>query len=243
MTPEEINSAFLWPTAEELPQRQIGSPLYKHDPLLAQLENLVTGGIAWTPILGSTKRTESEVKLTEWLGDQMRQKSRFDAQMDVSFPVELTLDDFPLVADRQASRIVTTSRNIAYLIDRKDHFLAALARAFGDGQAARAEALLSGNLGVFVYVTNSVESGGRAFSGDPFTGQGAAYSRIFAHDLLGRRVLYFVAYYPHQLYSQLFTRTGAAPNNKGVKMLREQASLIVTTGGVLIEPQDWRLVR
>ena len=97
-------------------------------------------------------------------------------------------------------------------------------------------------LGVVLYVCNSVESGGRGFSGDPFTGQAAAYSRIFAYDLYGQRVLNFVTYYPHQLYSQLFTRNGELPQNKGVRMLRSQATLIVTCGGHLVDPQRWRII-
>lgn len=242
MKPDDINKAFIWPKAESLKQQQYGSSLYKADPLLAQLEKLITQRKAWAPITGSTKRTEPANKLKDWFSKQHTQKRQVDLSLRTSLKVFLRLKDFPVVPEHPEKRIISTSKNIAYLIDNSSDFLSSLTSAFGAITKRKAESLLKTNLGVFVYISNSVESGGRAFSGDPFTGQAAAYSRIFAHDLFGNRVLNYVSYYPHQLYSQFYSRNGTIPENKGVRLLRSQATLIIACGGILISPADWRIL-
>lgn len=241
---EHINKSFLWTKARDLPNAQSGSQLYKHDALLICLEQLITDKRAWGPIEGTTKRTESEVKLRSWLHDQNTKCQSLQQLADFrhNYGVELDLSDFPENTRTANTRVVTTSPNIAYLLDDTNDFIQALNQAFGAKSGQVSATVLNEKIGTFVYVTNSVESGGRAFSGDPFTGQVAAYSRIFAHDLLGNRVLNFVAYYPHQLYSQFYTARGVIPNNKGVKMLRSQATLIVSCGGILLEPREWKII-
>lgn len=241
---EHINQEFIWTKAHDLQNRQSGSQLYKYDALLIRLEQLITDKRAWGPIEGTTKRTEKEQKLRTWLDDQnskCRSLQRL-ADFDHNYGVELKLSDFPENTRTANTRVVTTSPNIAYLLDDTNDFIQALSQAFGAKSGQISATVLNEKIGTFVYVTNSVESGGRAFSGDPFTGQVAAYSRIFAHDLLGNRVLNFVAYYPHQLYSQFYTARGVIPNNKGVKMLRSQATLIVSCGGILLEPREWKII-
>ena len=242
MRPEQINTAFLWPKTSELGARQEGKPLFKEDPLLKGLEDLISHKKAWAPILGSTKRTEPSDKLTNWIDAQREKKKLFDRAANISFSADIDLHDFPQIPERTGNRVISTSRNIAYLVDYCSDFLDVLEKSFGIDCRRKAASVLSNELGVFVYVSNSVESGGRAFSGDPFTGQAAAYSRIFAHDMLGERVLSFVAYFPHQLYSQFFTQTGGIPKNKGVKMHTSQSTLIITCGGILIEPRGWKVI-
>jgi hypothetical protein len=241
---EHINKAFLWPKARDFKNGQTASHLYKHDALLVSLEQLVTDKRAWGPIKGTTKRTESEQKLRDWLQRQNLKCLSLQQLPDFhhDYGVELSLSDFPENTRTANTRVVTTSPNIAYLLDDTGDFTQSLSQAFGAKSGQISARVLSEEIGTFVYVTNSVESGGRAFSGDPFTGQVAAYSRIFAHDLLGNRVLNFVAYYPHQLYSQFYTARGLIPNNKGVKMLRSQATLIVSCGGILLEPREWKII-
>lgn len=241
---EHINQAFIWTKAHDLQNGQSGNQLYKHDALLIRLEQLITDKRAWGPIEGTTKRTEKEQKLRTWLDDQNLKCRSLQRLEDFhrNYGVELSLSDFPENARTPNTRVVTTSSNIAYLLDDTRDLIQALSEAFGANSGQASARVLNEKIGTFVYVTNSVESGGRAFSGDPFTGQVAAYSRIFAHDLLGNRVLNFVPYYPHQLYSQFYTARGTIPNNKGVKMLRSQASLIVSCGGVLLEPSEWKII-
>jgi hypothetical protein len=91
-------------------------------------------------------------------------------------------------------------------------------------------------------VTNSVESGGRAFSGDPFTGQVTAYIKIFATDVYNRKTHNSVLYYPHQLYSQIFEADGRTRDNKGIKMLHQLADALVFAGGVIVNPKDWSVL-
>jgi hypothetical protein len=239
MNQEEINAAFIWPNADQITQE--GSALYKHDPLLILFENLITQGKAWAPISGSTKRTEPNEKLIVWLSEQNSKKNSVLRGLGVKYQENIELNNFPFDEEKPAKRVITTSKNIAYIIDKADYFLECLRMAFGEKSYQSAKAIVSVNIGVFVYLTNSVESGGRAFSGDPFTGQAAAYSRIFAHDLLGKQVLNYVAYYPHQLFTQFFKRNGHMPENKGVKMLRSQADLIISYKGVIIEPKQWEV--
>lgn len=239
---DEIVKQFLWSRACDLPRRTAGHALYKHDPLLLLLEGLIEQQRAWGPTIGTTKRVEPEAKLSRWINAQNQKKVAICRlpQFSQDFQVRLDLADFP--ENTQGTRIVTTSTNTSYLIDDTADFVQVIRQAFGNEAAIRAANIIDSAIPTFLYVTNSVESGGRAFSGDPFTGQLAAYSRIFAHDLAGQRVLNFVAYYPHQLYSQFFTSTGDILNNKGVRVLRSQATLIVTCGGVMLEPSEWKLL-
>jgi hypothetical protein len=242
MRPEEINTAFLWPKASRVQVQSEGKGLFKEDSLLDKLESLVLQQKAWSSTVGTTIRSERSDKLTKWLNEQRNRKVRLDQRLGRGFDVSLELEDFPCNLDSPHSRVVTTSRRITYLIDEYEDFLSAVEAAFRSQALSRATQLLRPDLGVFVYLTNSVESRGRAFSGDPFTGQAAAFSRIFTRDLLGSQKLNFVAYYPHQLYSQFFTSAGTVPNNKGVRMLSSQANLLITCGGIMIDPKRWRIV-
>ncbi len=242
MRPESLLEEFLWPKANTLPSGQQAKPLYKADPLLAGIEQLIATKKAWSPISGSTKRTEPNEKLERWFNAQHAHKQQVDRRLSVSLRAPLALSDFPMVPNRSGRRVISTSKRIVYLIDQAGDFLDVFGDAFGISLKEKATTALNQKLGIVLYVCNSVESGGRGFSGDPFTGQAAAYSRIFAYDLYGQRVLNFVTYYPHQLYSQLFTRNGELPQNKGVRMLRSQATLIVTCGGHLVDPQRWRII-
>lgn len=239
MKSEEVLAAFSWPTATEIGHGR-AQGLHKHDALLARVEQLVEGGEAWAPINGSTKRCETELKLTQWIGAQNARKLQFDGREGRVRPASLELSQFP--ESEPGKRVITTARNIAYLIDSSSAFLGAVRGAFGDVAFEAAAQQLDPDIGVFLYVTNSIESGGRAFSGDPFTGQAAAYSWIFARDFVGNSARNFVGYYPHQLYSQFFTAAGGKPSNKGVNMLSANAKLIITCSGVMLEPISWKLV-
>jgi hypothetical protein len=243
MDPKSINENFLWPNATDLPSAAYSeSELYKFDPLLSGVEDLVSQRKAWPPITGTTRRTEKTKKLEKWIGKQENHKNEVDASLGTSNLASLEIDDFPSDSDSPKKRTVTIARNIAYLIDECGPFLSCIENAFGAHAKASAESVLDTDIGVFLYVTNSVTSNGRAFKGDPFTGQGAAYSRIFTVDLLNNKVRNFVCYYPHQLYSQFYYKSGAIPRAKGVLMLRSQAELLMTAGGVMINPEPWKII-
>lgn len=239
MKSEEILSAFRWPKAADVTDKR-ATPLHKHDELLLRVEQLIDDGKAWAPIDGSTKRCESDLKLIGWIDAQNAKKARFDAREGKQRTAELALEQFP--APEPGKRVITTARNIAYLIDSASVFLDAVGGAFGATARDAASSCLDPSIGVFLYVTNSIEAGGRAFSGDPFTGQAAAYAWIFARDFEGTPALNFVGYYPHQLYSQFFTAAGTKPSNKGVNMLSANARLLITCSGVMLEPTAWKLV-
>lgn len=239
MKSEEILSAFYWPKAIDVDDKQ-ATPLHKHDELLSRIERLIDQGKAWAPINGSTKRCESDEKLTKWIAAQNATKATFDAKTGTQRSASLALNQFPV--SEPGKRVITTARNIAYIVDSTDVFVEVVGEAFGAAAMEAARRCLDPNIGVFLYVTNSIEAGGRAFSGDPFTGQAAAYSWIFARDFEGTPTLNFVGYYPHQLYSQFFTAIGAKLNNKGVKMLSANARLLITCSGVMLEPSSWKLV-
>jgi len=243
MDPKSINEAFLWPNATNLPSNAYSeSELYKFDPLLSGVEDLVSQRRAWPPITGTTRRTEKTKKLEKWIEKQESHKDEVDSSLGTSGLASLKVDDFPVDSSSPKKRTVTIARNIAYLIDDCRPFLSCIENAFGSKAKTSAESVLDTDIGVFLYVTNSVTNNGRAFKGDPFTGQGAAYSRIFTVDLLNNKVRNFVCYYPHQLYSQFYYKSGAIPRAKGVLMLRSQAELLMTSGGVMINPKPWKII-
>ena len=219
-----------------------GESLYKKDSLLANVENLVSNRRAWTPIRRSrkTKRTEPETKLVKWIQEQMARMRKFESLRRESLGAMLSADEFPI--DTSGKRVIATSRRILYLIDSTEDFLHCMGQAFGPQVEAKARTTLSTDIPAFIFVTNSVESGGRAFSGDPFTGQVAAFSMIFGYNLVGERERNVITYYPHQLYSQFFTIQGKRPNNKGANVLQSQVDLVITSKGVLIEPKSWTIL-
>ncbi len=243
MKDESINESFLWPDTDDVPGDAFKeSGLFKHDPLLYHVEGLISSGEAWPPISGTTKRTEKTEKIKSWINKQKSHKKSVDEELELKISSDLKLDDFPISGKDPEKRTVTTARNITYLIDTCQDFLACIENGFGSSARSSAESVLDTDIGVFLYVTNSLTDSGRAFKGDPFTGQAAAYSRIFPIDLLNNRVRNFVCYYPHQIYSQFFYKNGNTPRAKGVLMLRSQSNLLITSGGTMIDPKTWKIV-
>lgn len=240
MTLESIRSEFLWPLAKDLTILLQAEELYKSDPLLECIENLVGLRRAWTPTIGATKRTEPESKLREWLDEQTRNMRSVERLNHWSKNVSLRVQEFPLVS--KGKRIIGTARSILYLVDSTTDLLICIREAFGEGTKNKARAILDGALPVLVFISNSVESGGRAFGGDPFTGQVAAFSVIFCSDILGAKERNFVAYYPNQLYTQFFNANGRKVDNKGANVLQYQCDLIITAKGILMKPSEWRVL-
>ena len=240
MNVENLRSKFLWPLAKDTAIALKGQPLYKKDIFLQCVENLVDRRQAWAPIVGETKRTESESKLNEWVKEQTDKMRSLERLKNWNKGVSISLTEFPRVsADK---RILATSKSILHLIDSTDELISCLRAAFGTNIATATRQVLECSIPALLFVTNSVESGGRAFSGDPFTGQVAAFARIFCYDILGGKERNFIAYYPHQLYTQFFNSSGNKAENKGVNVLQSLADLIITAKGVLIYPPEWRVL-
>lgn len=240
---QDVRTAFLWPNAMELSGVSFQGTLYRSDKLVRQLERLVTEGHAWTPISGATKRTWSTSKIHGEIEAQNKHLLQL-IDSNVIRPVQpLSLADFPLDPTGDGdSRIIGTSSNILYLVDSSDDFIKCFSEAFSNESPESLSELLEEDIGAFVYISNSIEAGGRAFKGDPFTGQAAAYSRIFGWDITGQKERNFIAYYPNQLLSQFFTTAGFPPSAKGVKMLRQEATLIIANNGLCLLPQKWEVV-
>lgn len=239
MDESSVRKEFLWPLARDLRRPLAKLDLYKADPLLEQFEDLIGAGFGWRPVKGSTKRVESLAKRTTWLSEQRAHKTDLEEKGLMTRNVTLNTGSFPTTPNGR--RVITTSHSVLFLLDRTQDVLRSLRLAFGNKAERTCEVLMPKELPVLVFVSNSVESGGRAFSGDPFTGEVASYSRTFCYDITGTKVRWFLCYYPHQLYSQFFLNNGAKPSNKGVKILQSHADVIITAGGIVIEPKSWRL--
>ena len=142
----------------------------------------------------------------------------------------MKISDFPYTNDYRTLHHMTTAKNIVYLYDRwkdfKDSAIEAYPRLKGKLD------MIDDETPVFVYVSNSVKLG-RVF-GDPYTGQLAAYSTAFGKfDACPRAV---VAYFPHQVHSQVRDRRTCA-SNKGLTLMRELTDLIIFHGGVAADLQ------
>ncbi|MDG6919649.1 MAG: hypothetical protein JRN62_09500 [Nitrososphaerota archaeon] len=236
----EINSQFAWPLASKLKLQASDRSLYKQDDLLEHVEDLVLNWKAWCPTEGATKRVEPEEKITNWIREQMAHQALVARVLRASREVALRTGEFPRADD--STRVITTARSIVYLIDTTSGLIDCLSAGFGKSVASRASSVLDSEIPACLFVSNSIESGGRAFSGDPFTGQIAAFSRIMCHDMESAKIRNFVAYYPHQLYSQFFQRNGKIRENKGIKIIESNVDLVITAGGVLLGPRDWGLI-
>jgi len=240
ITAEGIRSEFVWPLAKDLAKPQRGQQLYKDDPFLRCVESLVDNRRAWLPIVGKTKRTEPEPKLAAWLVKQRDKMQSVEKLNHWSKNVTINVKEFPLAPN--SKRIIATAKSILYLIDSTNDLVECIGAAFGQNAKTESAGILDVSIPAVVFISNSVESGGRAFSGDPFTGQVSAFSRIFCSDIMGEKERNFVPYYPHQLYTQFFNKNGKKVANKGANILQSLADLIITAKGVLIEPSEWRVL-
>jgi hypothetical protein len=237
---DEAVANFVWPLAKAARQKKDKKALHKPDPLLESMEDLIVKGCAWCPIGGATVRSEPDRKLETWIDNQMSHMDSLRLLLKPSYDISFKLTEFP--RSSKGKRVITCSRTIAYLVDSTKDFVECLSSSFGIKTGKQATNLLNPDLALFLYVSNSIESGGRAFSGDPFTGQVAAYSKIMCYDLLNAKNRNFVVYYPHQLYSQFFSENGKRPDNKGVKIIQANVDLVITAKGVLLEPEGWSLL-
>jgi len=243
ITEQVVCDAFRWPLAKELSGKFFKGTLYRQDRLVERLEKLISEGRAWTPISGTTKRTLATTNINSEIDAQNAHLRRLLSSGNLTGVEPLDVDEFPLDPKGDGdSRIIATSSTILYLVDETTDFVKCFREAFPHQTADLVSRMLDKDIGTFAYISNSIDAGGRAFKGDPFTGQAAAYSRIFGWDMIGKRERNFVAYYPNQLISQFLSTSGSAPHAKGVKMLQREASVIIAHNGVCLHPEHWKVI-
>jgi hypothetical protein len=228
-----VRDVFSWRTGAEV--RQEPRPLYRPDAFLSGLEQLIEFGRAWAPIGGETKRTEPLQKVERWCELQNGYANLVENVTGHATTFRLSPDRFPR-DDSGDKVVIATGRRIVYLVDMTRDVLDIAERAWGRqlGEDCNPD------LPAFIYVTNSLEAGGRAFGGDPFTGQLAAYLRVFAYDVDNRMSHTAFAYYPNQLYTQIFLPNGRPKSNKGTRLIAQSGICrLLMAGGHAVAPHDW----
>jgi len=221
---------LVWPLTSGVPEdvleRQRGKDLIKHDVLAALLEADVTRSKCYilSNNAGSGKPTSRE-KVEGWINEQ---KALFDRRVKPAPPAafSMKISDFPRTD--QGNIHVTTSKNIVYLYDKWADLKAAIEAAY-PRLHGKLNAIPDGKP-VFLYVCNSIKPG--RLSSDPYTGQLSAYSTCFGKfDSRDRAV---VAYFPHQVHTQVFTQAGKITKNKGTTLYKKLTDYLIFHAGVAV---------
>ncbi len=233
----DIESNFLdWGLTNELPEEiynnLIPGGLIKNDSLLERIDSLLQDKKAYTLSNKAGSRPQDRTKVGEWIEQQRR---LFNSSNNTSATFNLDVADFP---ESQSGRVhVTTAKNVFYLIDSVRDLENMIGESFS---RLENETLSDEEIPVFFYVSNSLKPG-RIF-GDPFTGQLSAFSNVFARNTKGEKSRLAIAYYPHQVHTQLFDQNGNFKKNKGITLMRELLDYAVFQGGVLVDLNKNRTV-
>ena len=232
---EQFSNEFKWSLASkgDHPDKESFNNFIK------EIDKLLCSGRAWWPIDGRTKRTEPNKKIIKWIREQTSHKDNVELETKNKKSTSIELSQFP---DQNGKKLITTTTSILTLIDSTDDFLNCIEKSFGTDARKNAETVLDTKIPTMFYVVNSITSDGRAFRGDPFTGQSTAYNRVFSIGLNNEKERNMVAYYPNQLYSQFFTKTLTKLENKGTRCLQLNCDMIIARDGIIINPKKWRLV-
>jgi len=232
---EKIIDEFNWPSVKKMETR--GIRVYKKDAFLEEILKLIENKEAACPIVGETRRTEPELKIINWIIDQYKHEKTINKKLKINKQTDLKVQDFPISETNKDNRTITTSNAQIFLIDDPDKFISSYARTFGNNELLKK----INDKPIMLFEIDSITSNGRGFSGDPFTGQIAAYGKIFCYDMENNKNKRFVLYYPHQLYSQFYDKNGRIKNNKGIKTISHLVDLVITNNGILIDPYEWRV--
>ena len=235
MDEKEIIENFKW-VLKDFETNKVG--LYKYDKFLENINTLIPDK-AVCPISGGTRRTESEPKIKEWVKNQLKHEKNVKKYFNIKRKISISINDFPVSNTGSYTRTITTSKTQLFLINDSKDFMHCYENAFGKNDKI---AKFIENKNIFLFEVDSLESGGRAFSGDPFTGQITAFSKIYCTDMKNNSDKKFVIYYPHQLYSQFFDRYGKIKNSKGLKIITKLVDLIITNNGITIDAKTWNIV-
>lgn len=226
---------FNWGVTTELPEEIFKKikpgGIIKRDHFIEQLEKLVASKKAYTLSGNAGSRPQDKESIEEWIGEQ---KVLFSRNTAPNAKFEMRLSDFP--GSISGRFHVTTAKNVFYLADRWSDIEQALKEAF-----PRLKGFEPKTKGaVFVYISNSLKPG-RIF-GDPFTGQLSAFANIFTKNVEGKRTRVAIAYYPHQVHTQLFDGSQKFRRNKGIILMRELLDFAVFQGGVVIDLKSGKVI-
>lgn len=224
---KSLDGFLHWPTTEKVPvevmDSMIEGDLLKPDRLLKLVEHDVGDKKAYT--LSSNAGSGKPPTTRQLSGYIEEQRAKFRTMGLPNLEFSLSISDFPYTNETRTRHHVTTAKNIVYLYDRWGDFYESLVRAYP--RLKQLKDRYGADTPVFLYVSNSVKCG-RIF-GDPFTGQITGYATIFGRFDKEPRLV--VAYYPHQVLSQVFDANGKMKTNKGITLLSEVSDLAIFHGG------------
>jgi len=227
--PKELAGFLVWDRVVDLPAhvRMSLAPqtLIKPDSFLSRVEQQV-GKSCYT----LTNKTGSRPQDSDDVRVSIEQQRKLGKYIGLVPPASFTLDLSQFPKSKAGRRHVTTAKNVIYLFDTWSEFYSCLVAAYPRLQALRDK--VSRTRRVLLYVSNSIKPG-RIF-GDPFTGQLAAYAFTFGKGAVEADNRIVVAYYPHQVHSQLINGGGQFNRNKGITLMREVADYAVFHGGVAV---------
>jgi hypothetical protein len=226
---------FNWGTTKELPsdiyEKIRPGGIIKHDIFIEQLEEIVKQKKAYTLSGNAGSRPQNEDMVAAWIAEQ---KALFERNTAPGANFSMNVADFPKSLSGRLH--VTTAKNVFYLVDSASDVEISLKKAF-----PRLKSLsLKENLPAFVYISNSLKPG-RIF-GDPFTGQLSAFANIFTKDVTGEKTRMSIAYYPHQVHTQLFDADHKFRRNKGIILMRELLDFAVFQGGVAVDMKTGKII-
>jgi len=226
---------FNWGTTEDLPEdiRKKIKPggLIKYDVFIEQLEEIVKEKKAYTLSSNAGSRPQDKNMVEAWIAEQ---KVLFGRNKVVDAGFNLNVKDFPKSITGRLH--VTTAKNVFYLIDSSNDVAEAIKKAFPRLKTFS----FPKEIPTFVYVSNSLKPG-RIF-GDPFTGQLSAFANIFTKDVTGERTRMSVAYYPHQVHTQLFDNDSKFKKNKGIILMRELLDYAIFQGGIVVDMKTGKTI-
>lgn len=233
--PKALGSFLVWKNLDEVPDyvREITRPqsLIKADPFLSRVEQQV--GVSCYTLSNNTGSRPQPPREVAACIEQQSRMARSYGTLRPAAVFSLRLDDFP--KSPGGGRHLTTAKNVIYLFDSWKSLFDCLVYAYPRLGALRAK--VPANRPALLYVSNSIKPG-RIF-GDPFTGQLAAYSFVFGKDASAPRTV--VAYYPHQVYTQLFNANGFN-KNKGITLMRDAADYAIFHGGVAVNMKTGEVI-
>jgi len=226
---------FNWGTTVDLPpdiyKNITPGGLIKQDLFINELEKIVAGKHAYTLSGNAGSRPQHKESVEIWLSEQ---KALFSTNISPDAYFSLKIADFPKSISGRLH--VTTAKNVFYLVDSSAEVEKSLKRAF-----PRLKKLtMKENLPSFVYISNSIKPG-RIF-GDPYTGQLSAFANIFTKNVAGKKTRTSIAYYPHQVHTQLFDNKLNFRKNKGIILMRELLDFAVFQGGVLVDMKNGKII-
>ena len=232
-TPEDErlkSKVLVWPLTTGVPsdvlKQQHGKSLIKYDALTALSERDITLNKCY--ILSNNAgsgRPTTKKKISDWIN---KQSALFTSGTPLNPPADFTMkiEDFPETDNGNIH--ITTSKNIVYLYDRWSDLKEAVEEVYPRLRGKLND--IPDEKPVFLYISNSLKPG-RLF-GDPYTGQLSAYSTCFGKfDTRDRAV---IAYFPHQVHTQVFRRNGQIARNKGITLYTELTDYLIFNAGVAV---------